>query len=195
MEGSSFKKITKRIFAGMAKILLVILVIEGIFLIFKPNVGGQCGKFGFVGDPASGSSDHCDCFGLKVFRPFGYFSIIDVRCLGFMNRWGESNTSFISFMVYPRNSSGLIESASSSEEPNSLVTKRVVINNFSEFFAPNPPYQIQIDRGYTYSNEKIEFHDKSPLHIEISHPGYKPWIADIIPKTNPIEIKVKLEHE
>ena len=141
---------------------------------------------------------HCDCIGIKVPLPEpGYDMGYEKACVGYVSRrWEVKLKTTIAFQVDPSTSSALVVGAANGRlpdrAPKQFTIKRVGEAREQEYYRPD---QVEIRYRYEIHEGKIIFQDKTPIHIEISNPGYKTWKTDIVPETDPIEVKVKLEPE
>lgn len=82
------------------------------------------------------------------------------------------------------------------DDISSRVSKeKPIIENRSNHPAevPSGIPTFAIDRSYVTYGFTYKYDNPSPVHIEISHAGYKTWSSDAFPKDGVIEIIVKLE--
>ena len=145
-------------------------------------------------------SSHCECEGHKItIQPMGTDMGTIEDCVGHVvKEWEVVYGIQILFDVAPPTSSVSIMGAKLHGRPDRMASNgQFTIENIGESRTvngvPHGVNRVGIDRVYEIHDGKLNFQDRSPIHIEISNPGYKTWKTDIVPETDPIEIKVKLE--
>ena len=144
------------------------------------------------------STTHCNCVGLKIsFDPAGMEGI----CLGLVReKWGASPGPFVIFYVTPPSASATIYnsnvySTGGLDTGPTSIRPPVEIDHIGVSSDGYTANVIQLDYPYEIRNGKIEFHKKTPVHIEVKNPGYKTWTVDLIPQVNEIKLNVNLERE
>ncbi len=189
----------------LKKVTIAMIVLVITALLFLAIVSQfRCGYSG-GSEGAPYHIGHCDCFGHKVIHSPSPTRVLDAGeeqyCLGYVReRWEEVGGVTILFDVEPSSASVSIAGTSYFGAPGKISPNgQLTIDRIGEIHTMNEvPYRVNnivTHRDYEIRNGKIIFHDKTPIRIEVTNPGYKPWRADLIPEKDPMEIKVKLEHE
>lgn len=115
------------------------------------------------------------------------------------SEWRLGRYVVVGFRVSPANSTLRIDGASlyGTQTPNGpkhvfvpdiskmiiLVSKNLVLGSA----------HVMLAREYTTNGKTFEFRDQSPIHIELSHLGYRTWSTDLVPHDNIIEISANLQ--
>jgi hypothetical protein len=119
--------------------------------------------------------------GINVLRtkfPGGYDGHTSF-CLGSIrDKWIDGIGPFIHFQINSQNAETKV--SGSGVEPNPSISQ-------------HEPELLH--RKYVVRNGKLEFSDKTPIHIEVSSPGYKAWSLDLIPEQDVTYIQVPLQPE
>jgi hypothetical protein len=174
---------------------LSIIGLLGIFalLFLARERGVYCGFLS--NDPRNYGDCECDGYKKNVSAiPFVRLEGTQIRCVGRVTKkWEVNGGSSIYFHVTPSDASIAVRGAKIDSMQTQNMPELFSLNNGA--LSQTGEGSFYIDRSHIITDGKLEYKDKSPLHIEITHSGYKPWIKDIVPESDPIVIKAKLEPE